>query len=465
MKKRNALFAAMIVAAAVPFAACGDKDKSSSESAPKYDKDVDSSVRDEINSNATSNDLLTGELENKTIKWMATWDINPDATGKTKPTALVVFEERYGGKIEYKPVDFQKRYDALSTAINGDEGIDFFYAGDLDAIPMGAVKSFVPFDDYIDFSSPLWEDVQDFNDDMQWKGKHYLASVQTTGDACVVIYNRKTIQEAGLDDPADLYANGDWNWDTFEELLQKFVDPENNRFGIDGWWFEFGLMNTIGKPPVAIENGQLVSNIGDPAMERVQNWIYELYTTNCIAIGVGDYGWTDKPAYIGEGKTLFYPCGLYQFYTSPDQWKKNFGEDAFFVPMPKDPEADEYYIPVGMDAYTLVKGGHNPEGVAKYLDCKRFVLLDEDTRAIADEQMKVDYGWTDEMVDMKNSIQELADANPTIDVSRGVSVDCGKLLDDSLRLTARGVPWNETFDSINMTVEKYIKDINEDPDK
>ncbi|MBR6242919.1 MAG: carbohydrate ABC transporter substrate-binding protein, partial [Ruminococcus sp.] len=87
------------------------------------------------------------------------------------------------------------------------------------------------------------------------------------------------------------------------------------------------------------------------------------------------------------------------------------------------------------------------------------------TRAIADEQMKVDYGWTDEMVDMKNSIQELADANPTIDVSRGVSVDCGKLLDDSLRLTARGVPWNETFDSINMTVEKYIKDINEDPDK
>ena len=49
---------------------------------------------------AKSDERLTGELENKTIKWLSTWDINSDATGKTTPVELAIFQERYGGKIE-----------------------------------------------------------------------------------------------------------------------------------------------------------------------------------------------------------------------------------------------------------------------------------------------------------------------------------------------------------------------------
>ena len=129
--------------------------------------------------------------------------------------------------------------------------------------------------------------------------------------------------------------------------------------------------------------------------------------------------------------------------------------------MPKDPEADEYYIPVGIEAYAFVKGGKNPEGVAKFLDCKRFVMEDEETRAIADKQMSDDYGWSDEMFEMKESMQSLAEANPFIDVSKGVSAECGELLDNSLRLTARGTPWSETYDSIYSVVDKYISEVNE----
>ncbi|MDE5834578.1 MAG: carbohydrate ABC transporter substrate-binding protein, partial [Ruminococcus sp.] len=118
------------------------------------------------------------------------------------------------------------------------------------------------------------------------------------------------------------------------------------------------------------------------------------------------------------------------------------------------------YIPVGMEAYAFVKGGKNPEGVAKFLECKRFVLEDSETLALADKQMKEDYGWTDEMFDMKESMQTLAEANPVIDLSRGVSADCGELLDNSLRLTARGTAWSETYDSINAVVDKYIDEVN-----
>lgn len=461
MKKIRAFVSALLISAmSLSLFACGDAEQSSS----KYDKNLDSSTREEINSIAVNDERLTGELENKTIKWMSDWDINPDGTGKNVPTDLAVFQERYGGKVEYHQVTYENRYEKLAEAINSGDGVDFFYAGNLDAFPKGAVRGmFAPIDDYIDFSSPLWEDVQDVNDSVMWNGEHYMAVVQVTGDNCAVVYNRKTIQEAGFEDPAELFEKGEWTWDAFEDMLTKFVDTDNQRYGIDGWWFEFALMNTTGVPPIGLEDGKLVNNLGDPSMERVQNWLYELNSTNCVAIGVGDYGWSDKPKYIGEGKTLFYPVGLYKLYTSPDQWQGDFGEDAFFVPMPKDPEADEYYEPVGMESYVFVKGGQNPEGVAKYLDCKRYTLLNEELQEIADQQMIDDYGWTDEMVDMKNAMQEIADENPIIDFSKGVSTDCGDLLDSHLRNAARGIPWNETYDAIYATVDTYISEINEKP--
>lgn len=463
MKKTKAFLAALLaLTAALSVTACGEKEASSN---PYANVDVAEDVRNQIKENVMSSDLLTDEeIENKTIKWLSDWDINPDASGKNKPTELVAFEEKYGGSIEFIQCTFDNRYEKLAEMINSGDGVDFFYGGNMDAFPKGAVRGmFVPVDDYIDFSSPLWEDVREVNDSLLWNGKHYCTIVQTTGDKAACVYNKKTVQEAGLDDPAELYEKGEWTWDTFREMLQSFVDIENQHYGIDGWWYEFGLMGTTGVPAVEINDGKLISNIGDPAMERVQNYLYDLYSTGCIAIGVGDYGWTAHPEFVGEGKVLFYPVGLYPFYTEPEQWKTMFGEDAFFVPMPKDPDADEYYIPVGMESYCMVKGGQNPEGVARFLECKRFAILDEATKAVADQQFLDDYGWTQEMVEMQHSMQELADENPFLDLSTGVSTDCAELLDNNLRNSARGTPWNETYDAIYATLETYLEEINANP--
>ena len=458
MKKIKRYMASLTAFAAVfSLFSCQNNAKKST-----VNKDLDPKIREELNDIVSNEELLTGELENKKIKWMATWDINPGPTGKNVPIELALFQERYGGEIEYYAVTWENRYDKLAAAIQSGEGIDFVSASDSDAFPKGAKGMFAPIDDYIDFDSPLWSDVKDVNDSIMWNGNHYVAVVFVTGDNCAVIYNRDTIEEAGLEDPAVLYEQGNWTWDTFEDMLIKFVDKDNKKFGIDGWWFEFGLMSTTGVPPVTIENQKLVNNLGAPAMERVQDYLYELYNKDCIAICTESFGSKDMPNYIGEGKTLFYPCGLYQFYCEPEQWQKKFGENAFFVPMPKDPEADEYYVPTGMDAFVMVKGGQNPEGVAKYLDCKRYTLLNDKVRSIADEQMVEDYGWSQDMIDMKDSMQSLAEENPVYDFSKGVSADCGEILDINLRNCARGIcPWNETYDSIFSAVDQIIKEVNE----
>lgn len=462
MKRSRAFISALLlIAVSMPLlTACGG----GSSSEPVYDRDVASEVRDAVNQAAAESDLLPDAVpENKTIKWLSTWNINPDETGKNKPTELVVFEEKYGGKIEWIKCTWENRYEKLSTLISSGDSPDFFAANDGDAFPKGAIQDmFVPVDDYIDFSTPLWEDVQDINDGLEWNGKHYMIVTQAVGDKVACVYNRKTIQEAGLEDPADLYKRGEWDWDAFTKMLKSYVDPAKQHYGLEGWWFEFALMNTTGVPAIGMENGKLVNNLADPAMERVQNWLYDLNTSGCVALGVGDYGWDSHPEYVGEGKVLFYPVGLYEFYKEKSTWQSTYGEDAFFVPMPKDPKADEHYIPVGMEAYTMVKGGKNPEGVARYLDCKRFVILDETTGDLADKQFREDYGWTDEMVDMQHEMQDLADANTFFDFTAGVSKDCEDLLDQQLRAAAKqGVQWSETFDTINSTVQTFVDEAND----
>lgn len=457
MKKSKAILSALLLMTAMLTAAgCGGSSSSS------YSNPIDEGKKKTLTETAKESGLLTGELENKTVKWLSNWDINPDGTGKKTPADLALFQEIYGGNIEFTKCSDDDRFTKLSEGISSGEGYDFFYTGDLDAFPKCAISNyFAPADDYIDFSSKLWEGAKATNDSLIWGGKHYLSVIQATGDNVACVYNRKAIQEAGLEDPAKLYANGEWTWDTFENMLEKFVDNKNNRYGIDGWWFEFGLMNTIGVPPVGIEDGKLKSYIDSEQMERVQNWLYDLKQKGYIAIGSGDYGWVDKPQYIGEGKLLFYPVGLYEFYKTKDQWTEKFGEDVAFVPMPKDPKADNYCIPVGMESYAFISGGQNPQGVAKYLDCKRFCVINDQARSIADSIFIDDYGWTQEMVDMRTEMNRLANEHPVFDLSRGVSEDCGALLNDKLRAAARGTPWNETFSEIDATVKKYISDVND----
>ncbi len=461
MKKfsRIGLCCLLAVVLMVPLNACGDSDDE--DSTPQ--KDMATDTREQLKELAMESDLLTGELENKTIKWLSDWDINSDDTGKTTPIELAIFQERYGGEVEWYQTTYGARYDNLANYINSDEGIDFFYGGNWDAFPKGAIRGmFVSYDDYIDLDSELWEGVKDANDAMVWNGEHYMAVVDVTGDNCAIIYNRKTIDEYGLDDPAELFEDGEWTWDAFEEMLAKFVDTDEERYGIDSWYFEAGLSASTGVPYIGLEDGKLVNNLRNEAIEDYQNWMYSLWQSDYIALGVGDYGWESRDYYIGEGKLLFYPCGLWAMTT--EDWEETFGEDAFFVPVPQYEEADAYYIPTSVNAYLFVKGGSNPEGVAKFLDCFRFSKISDGAQEISDQQFKDDYGWSDEMIEMANTMNEMALENPVFDFYNGVSSDLTDILDSSehgVRATSRGTSWTESVNSIYDQVQNYIDEANE----
>ena len=241
MKNIKRLFAGLTALAAVgSLTACsgGDSDAPITEATTTTAKTVEIntetlSAEDESALDDVASNMLTGELENKTIKWFSFYDpFHATTSGNTKALSLELFETKYGGEIEYVETTWANRFNDLSTKILGGEGVDFIAGGDLDGFPRGVPNGqFQSYDAYMDWENPLWAEWKDLNDMFLMGDSHYLIVPQSTIGQ-VVVYNRATIENLGMEDPADLLEAGEWNWDTFRDMLIDYVDVESEQYGL-----------------------------------------------------------------------------------------------------------------------------------------------------------------------------------------------------------------------------------------
>ena len=268
MKMAKRIFAAACaLSLACSMAACGSS-SSDSSSSKKEAKAMTDDQKEQVN--ALQDKLPDIELSNKTIKWMAHYDINP-SDGKSESPAISLFQTKYGGKIEYVQTTWDNRYTDLAKAVMANDSPDFFPADDMDAFPKGAIKAmFEPIDDVVDFSSDIWSSSQTLNDSFVFNGKHYVAAIDVKPQY-VCTYNTKTISDFGYDDPAELYANDEWTWSKFTEMCLDFADSEADRYALDGYLYVKALNDTCGYPLIGLEDGKLVNNMGKAEVGTVQD--------------------------------------------------------------------------------------------------------------------------------------------------------------------------------------------------
>ena len=453
---------AMISALALlsTFTACTADDGIASEAEVTSATTAPKQLSEEEQAAVQEVEITDEKLENGTVKWLATYDINPDK-GKPKLFALELFETKYGGKIEYIPTTWENRYTDLSTMVLGGTAPDLFPAQEFDTFPGKVVDGmFQPFDDYLDFNDEsLWtEGAKKLADAHVMGGKHYVAPVNTDSK-CLMIYNKRTMEENGLDDPAELFAEGNWTWDTFRDMCTEYCSREEDKFAYDSWYFETQFVLTTGVAPISMENGLVKSNIESAELERAENFMYEL-KRNDLPLPKAEFNWTEQPQRIAEGKTLFWPCATWALWEAD---LSKFGEqgEIMFVPMPRDPSADEYYLPANMDAYALCKGAENPEGAAAFIKCKLIAEKDENALAITEKQYREDYGWTDEMFDMWYKVRELTDANPVVSLHMGLPTEVAAIVDDSIKQASfNGTDWNTTRETISGLTQTTVDELN-----
>ncbi|MBQ7991360.1 MAG: extracellular solute-binding protein [Oscillospiraceae bacterium] len=405
------------------------------------------------------------ELENKTIKWLAHYDINPNtASGASESVPLNVFRTKYGGEIQYYPSTWNTRFSDLSTYVLGGEGIDFFPC-ETAALPRGVVNGmFQPVDDYIDMNDPLWQDVEAAMEVFNFNGKHY-EFVSDVHAENVVIYNKQTIEENNFDDPWELYKEGKWNWDTFKDMLMQFVDEEADQYGLDGYWAEKALFLSGGVPAVSSEDGSLVVHLMDPTVEKAQNFMYDLWVNNLV-INREIFDWAEQPQFMGEGKELFYIVGAWHVQADPETWATKIPpENLGLAPVPNAADAEHPWQASAMDnGFLLCKGAANPEGVALFAMCNRFAATNDDAIAISDQKAKDDFKWSDELIAINKEINDLARQYPVVDLATGVSTDVASITTDGgdnvgLRAAMHGVDWATNRDEISGVVEMLVSEV------
>lgn len=407
------------------------------------------------------------KLENPTVKFLSSWDLNP-AEGKPKQVSLELFETSRGGKIEWVQCTWDERYSKLGQLVASGDSPDMFSAGDLDCFPQGAINGmFIPMDDYVDFDSELWAPMKNINDQFVFNGKHYVGAT-TTDAGVVMVYNKNTIIENGLQDPVKLLEEGNWNWDTLRDMMIQFCNREEEKFAIDGWWFEGAISLTTGVPYIGMKDGQVVHNLDDAMIENVQAYMLDIKKQD-LPVPKNEYQWQVHPEKIASGKTLFFPVGIWALYEMPYLSQFSGGENGeigdmdsvMFVPMPKCTKADEYYLPTSIAGFTICAGAPNPEGVGAYLDCVMQCRDSEVAKKIEQEQIFEDYQWTQEMYDMLQTVKDMTEEHPVIEFYTAVNDNVNDLINNPMKEGYNNeVPWSQTKESIKMAVQKELDTVN-----
>lgn len=467
MKKETAKKLSLITAAAMTAAmlsGCGSNDDGqtadTSYSAPK--ETTTATMASEDAEIVEQVEVDAEKLENGKLRWLSFWSLEPEE-GETVDVFLQLFKTKYGGEIEYIPTTDSTKYDDLATLVLGGNSPDMFPAADLDTFPgKASAGMFQPMDDYIDYDSELFpEGAKRINDMHSIGGKHYMACVAADAGT-IIIYNKNTIEENGFDDPAKLAYNNEWTWSAFKQMCYDFTDPDQDKYAIDGWWYELAMMLSTGVPVIGMENGEVVNNVMDPSLARVQELFREMHNAG-VNFPRAEYNWKEHPEKIGEGKTLFYPVGSWQLY-EPDISAFGKPGEIMFVPMPRDENADEWYLSAagGLDAYAMCKGAPNPEAVAAFIKCKLTANTDESVKDVNEKKLRGDYGWTDEMIEMYNYVNDLTNEHPVVDFYAAVNADVYELLHNPIKdASYNGTDWYQTRDERNAAVQNYIDEMNE----
>lgn len=469
MKKIKAAAASLLAVCCLPvIAGCDEEIPNSSTQSPSGtgsvpQQNISSSVPTMNESDASQVagiDINAEKLENPTVQFLSEWDLNP-AEGQPVSVALELFQTKFGGRIEHIYTSFDERYTKLSALIGSDQSPDMFSAGDMDVFPKGAISGqFQPLDAYVDFSSDLWKPMSAVNDLFCTGGKHYVGAIDVESD-CVMFYNKKTITNNGLDDPAELFAQGKWDWEALWNIMIDFCDPDQNMYATDGWWFEGAISLTTGYPYIGMKNGEIIHNLDTAMIEKAQAYMLNMKNNN-LPFPKGEHGWKVIPKNISDGKTLFYPVGTYALYPY-NNIIQDFGsmEDVMFVPLPKCPDADNYYLPARVSGFALCKGAKNPKGVAAYLNCAMASRDSEVAKEIGKRQAFEEYGWTQEQWDMFEKVNKLTAEHPVVEMYNAVTPTIADLINNPMKEGYNaGVSWVSTRESIRSKIETELKDAN-----
>lgn len=320
-------------------------------------------------------DLSQTDINGTVLKYIGCYDLRK--AGDIKP-AYKYFEETYGATIEIELCSDLAIMDKLATYLSSGQSPDLVDTRDNSFPSYIAKNTYEALDEYMDLSAPQWAGVSQYLDGYAVAGKHYYFPWAYYVNPIFLCYNRGQFEEYGIDDPKELYDSGKWTWDAFYDCMVQFVDKSSieDAIGLMGV-IGTSMINTTGKAAVSYENGQLINNLRSTEVERAQTFL-EKVRKEGLARFAYDGGFDNTIAWpLTDGMTAFHSIGDWKITDYAKLMAKDSSLDIFFVPYPRDPSADNYYLTMDSFGYLVPSGSQNIEAACIFINCVRMSVTDE----------------------------------------------------------------------------------------
>ncbi len=348
-------------------------------------------------------DLDTGSYtpdgNSGTVKFLGYYDITGDQKGAEQ--CKIFATETYGGSIEWISAQSGAAYyEKLATLVAADDSPDLLTFEPL-AFPYGVSKNmFESLDEHFNIDDPLWADMKPMIEEYEYNGKHYYFPHRIVTKYSLN-YNRKTIEDAGLTDPYDLYTAGEWTWDAWREMMIEFCNQDDSNIGFyaTSTMLE-AFVNTTGTSLIDVApDGTITNNIQSAPVTRSIEYLAELGRNGLLYPADHPHGdwvspqvWapvSNKILFLGTEPEWTYIAATEQIQnpTGVENDIHDVVSDFAFVPFPRDPDAAEYYMCSNTFGYMIPKGAKNVKGAVDFIYCNRLFETDQ---AIID-QLRADH--------------------------------------------------------------------------
>jgi multiple sugar transport system substrate-binding protein len=248
--------------------------------------------------------------------------------------------ESQGIKLQYDPAPVTGYLDKLTTEFSAGNAPDIVWIPGasvadyatknvlLDLMPLAEADSSFNLSDYYD--APMKE---------LEEGGH-LWGLPRDISTLVIYYNKDLFASKGVDDPADLAAQGKWDWENFLRVAQEMTDPEAKIYGFSmtNWWGPWGYFIYAAGGNM-FNADRTACGLDDPKSQEGLQFLQDIFQTYKVATLPGVEGGVGETEFIG-GQAGMIPNGRWMTPGMRENAKFNWG----VVEMPKGPGGNATWL-------------------------------------------------------------------------------------------------------------------------
>lgn len=284
----------------------------------------DDSASSGSGSGGSINDITAGS-ETRTIR-IGTWydhyydstmdsiDVNPNVSDPERDQMmfdnLKAVEEKYNVKIEFVNLTWDGIQESINTSILAGKPDCDIYEADLSfAIPAVANGYVQKLDDVIPSDADILNDQNIFaKADAGMDGTYmftFNSAENLVAGTYMLAFNETMLNDAGLENPNDLYERGEWTWDKYKEYLAALTKDTDGDGVTDV--YGFGSRTDFLVDLMLMSNGTQIAggsteNLSSAEVGECLQFIYDMYNVDHTARPWNPDDFNDNQNAYLEGK-------------------------------------------------------------------------------------------------------------------------------------------------------------------